>query len=81
MSLRFKRHYRLLVLLVLASTLLVAGMGDRPIVAYSLPGSEQMAVDVDGNETGVAALQVPAAAGSQVPVLDASYGDTGTGDE
>lgn len=41
MSLRFKRHYKLVAMLVLLSTLLVAGAGDEPIVAYSLPSSGQ----------------------------------------
>jgi hypothetical protein len=72
MSLRFKRHYRLLVMLVLASTLLIAGVGDERIIAYSVPSGEQ-AVEQTISITGVTALEVPAPAGSLAPILDASY--------
>lgn len=36
MRLRFKRHFKLLVVLVLISAVLVLGFGDRPIVAYTV---------------------------------------------
>jgi spore coat protein CotH len=39
MSLTFKRHYRLLVLLALTLTILTLGMGNQRIVAYTVPGS------------------------------------------
>lgn len=41
--LRFKRHYKLLLLLVLVSVVLVAGVGDQRIVAYSAQDIEQVA--------------------------------------
>jgi spore coat protein CotH len=39
MSLTFKRHYRLLVLLALILTILTLGLGNQRIVAYTVPGS------------------------------------------
>jgi len=42
MSLRFKRYYKLLVLLALVSAVLILGMGDQRIVAYTVQGSEQV---------------------------------------
>jgi len=35
--LQLMRHYKLLLLLALLAGLLIAGAGDQPIVAYSLP--------------------------------------------
>jgi len=74
MSLRFKRHYKLLLLLVLVSTVLIAGVGDERIIAYnySVPGGEQVieqamsSIDVD-----VTTLEAQAVAGNQVLILDA----------
>jgi hypothetical protein len=40
MSLKFKRHYRLLVLLALVAAVLILGLGDQRIIAYTLQGSE-----------------------------------------
>lgn len=40
--LKFKRHYKLLLLLALVAAVLIVGFGDRPIVAYSLQGAEQV---------------------------------------
>lgn len=51
MSLRFKRHYKLLVLLALLSVVLLAGWGDQRIVAYTIEsGGPEMAqvANVDG---------------------------------
>jgi hypothetical protein len=42
MSLKFKRHYKLLMLLVLVSTVLVLGLGDQRIVAYTAQDGQQM---------------------------------------
>ncbi len=42
MSLTFKRHYHLIVLLALTAVMLVVSMGDQPIIAYTLPGYEQV---------------------------------------
>ena len=39
MSLRFKRHYKLIILLVLVSAVLILGFGDRPIIAYTIDDS------------------------------------------
>jgi hypothetical protein len=39
MSLTFKRHYHLIVLLTLAGVLLILGLGDQRIVAYTLQGN------------------------------------------
>lgn len=39
--LRFRRHYKLLVLLALAAAVLITGFGDQPIIACSLQGTEQ----------------------------------------
>jgi len=42
MSLKFKRHYKLVVMLTLLSAVLIVGMGDQPIVAYTAQPSEQV---------------------------------------
>lgn len=42
MSLRFKRHYKLLVALALVSAVLILGLGDQRILAYTAPGNEQV---------------------------------------
>jgi hypothetical protein len=44
--LRFKRHYKLLVLLALLAAVLIVGAGDQRIVAYSAQDIEQLAVPV-----------------------------------
>jgi hypothetical protein len=54
--LRFKRHYKLLVLLVLLVAVLVAGAGDRPIVAYSAPDLGQVAAAATANGHSLPAL-------------------------
>jgi hypothetical protein len=41
--LKFKRHYKLLLLLALVVAGLVVGMGDQPIVAYSVQDTGQVA--------------------------------------
>jgi hypothetical protein len=41
--LKFRRHYKLLVLLALVVAVLVAGAGDQRIIAYSVQGTEQVA--------------------------------------
>lgn len=72
MSLRFKRHYKLVVLLVLASTVLITGVGDERIIAYSVPDSEPV-MEQALSSIGLTAPEEPAIAGSQVLILDASY--------
>jgi conjugal transfer/entry exclusion protein len=44
--LRLKRHYKLLLLLALVFVGLVVGMGDQPIVAYSVQDTAQVAETV-----------------------------------
>lgn len=39
MRLKLKRHYKLIVMLVLLSAALTVGLGDRPIVAYTIDDS------------------------------------------
>jgi hypothetical protein len=46
MSLKFKRHYKLVMMLVLVSVTLILGLGDQRIVAYTVPGSEPVATQV-----------------------------------
>ena len=52
MSLKFKRHYKLIVMLVLFSAVLIVGAGDQPIIAYTIDDSGQA---VDQGIAGVAA--------------------------
>ncbi|MBM3133690.1 MAG: hypothetical protein FJZ89_00025 [Chloroflexi bacterium] len=40
MSLTFQRHYKLLVILALVVAVLVVGLGDQRIVAYTLQGND-----------------------------------------
>ncbi len=42
MSLRVRRHYKLFVALTALATLLVLGLGDQRIVAYSVADDEQV---------------------------------------
>ncbi len=41
MSLRFKRHFHLIALFALFAILLILGLGDQRIVAYTVQGNEQ----------------------------------------
>lgn len=43
MSLKFKRHYHLIVWLMLITLALILGVGNQRIVAYSLQGNESSA--------------------------------------
>jgi len=54
MSLKLKRHYKLIVMLVLLSAVLIVGAGDQPIIAYTIPDGGQ-AVD-QGIASAVATL-------------------------
>jgi hypothetical protein len=40
MSLRVRRHYKLFVMLALVAAVLILGLGDQRIIAYSVQGSE-----------------------------------------
>ncbi len=73
MSLRFKRHYKLLLLLVLASALFIAGAGDERIVAYSVPGGEQAVEQALAASTAVTVLWEAATVGSDVQIREAGY--------
>jgi spore coat protein CotH len=44
-SLTFKRHYRLLILLSMVLSTLVLGLGSQRIVAYTVPGNLEVAAD------------------------------------
>jgi len=77
--LRFKRHYKLLVLLALVAAVLVVGAGDQRIVAYNAQNIEQVAgpvityghtlaalVDAAAESIGISgAVQAAGAAGSE----------------
>jgi hypothetical protein len=43
MSLTFRRHYHLIVLFVLLAMVLILGLGDQRIVAYTIPDNEPIA--------------------------------------
>jgi hypothetical protein len=65
--LKFKRHYKLLLLLALVAAVLIVGFGDQPIVAYSLQGTEQVtgAVITYGHSLATLVGAVPDS--SQIP--------------
>lgn len=65
--LRFKRHYKLLVLLVLLVAVLIVGAGDQPIVAYSVQGTEQVAGPIISYGHTLAALVEAAADSIWIP--------------
>lgn len=46
MSQRFKRHYKLVVALVLVSAVLILGLGDHPVVAYAAPDNKQVVAGI-----------------------------------
>ncbi len=52
MSLKFKRHYKLIVMLALFSAVLIVGAGDQPIIAYTIQDGGQT---VDQGVAGVVA--------------------------
>ena len=81
MSLRFKRHYKLLVLLVMASAVLIAGAGDERIIAYSMPAGEQVAEQAISESSGASFPEEPAPAGIQTLVLDAAHDVLDIGNE
>jgi hypothetical protein len=54
--LKFKRHYKLLLLLALVVAGLIVGMGDQPIVAYSVQDAGQVAEAVMNHGHFLAAL-------------------------
>ena len=71
--LKLKRHYKLLVLLVLLAAVLVIGAGDRPIVAYTVPDIGQLAAATIANGQSLPALLNAAADGIWIPgSVDAS---------
>lgn len=52
--LKFKRHYKLIVLLAVLLAVLVVGAGNQPIVAYSVDGLAHVAGQVTGPATASA---------------------------
>ena len=67
MSLKFKRHYKLIVMLVLFSAVLIVGAGDQPINAYTIQDSGQ-AVD-QGIAGAAAALSSYSADAAQLEAM------------
>lgn len=67
MHLRFKRHYKLLLLLALLLAVLIVGAGDQRIVAYSLRGTEQPTQAVSNYDHTPAALVEAAPESIQIP--------------
>lgn len=68
MSLRFKRHYKLLVLLALLACGLILGLGDQRIVAYTVPGSEPLLTVVAHSNDPLVPLDAAVDSGIQVLV-------------
>ncbi|MBN1889800.1 MAG: hypothetical protein JW850_17525 [Thermoflexales bacterium] len=56
MSLKFRRHCSLLVALVLVTLLLIGGLGEQRIVAYSVPGRLQPELIAHAYSSAVAML-------------------------
>ena len=65
MSLKFRRHYKLIVMLVLVAAVLALGFGDRRIVAYTVDDSSLW---TSGTASEAAAAST--ASGSGVPLSD-----------
>lgn len=76
--LKFKRHYKLPVLLALVAAVLIAGFGDQPIVAYSLQGHESAvgAVITYGHTLATLVQAVPDS--SQIPGTVQAAGPAGS---
>ncbi|MBI4789288.1 MAG: hypothetical protein HY782_19825 [Chloroflexi bacterium] len=58
MDLRIKRHFHLIVLLALVAGLLVLGLGDQRIVAYTVAGGEQVQQSVQLAQAEMSGLLV-----------------------
>lgn len=65
--LKFKRHYKLLVLLTVVAALLIAGMGDQPLMSYSVQDTQPVAGLAAGYSHTLVALVDAAAGGIRVP--------------
>ena len=63
MSLKLRRHYKLIVALVLLSAVLIVGAGDQPIIAYTIRDSGQAA------DQGTAATVATLGSASDDPAL------------
>lgn len=50
MSLKFRRHFKLVVLLMLMSAVLILGFGDQRITAYTVQSDEQTVEIGIGNQ-------------------------------
>lgn len=65
MSLKLKRHYKLIVVLVLVSAVLTLGFGDRQIIAYTIDDSSLWT-----GVAGLEAIEAGAALGSGMVLPD-----------
>ena len=63
MSLKLKRHYKLIVLLVLVSAVLTLGFGDRRIIAYTVDDSRLWS---DGTPSEVAQAGTASSSGGNL---------------
>ncbi|MFZ5916037.1 MAG: hypothetical protein ACOYZ7_03815 [Chloroflexota bacterium] len=70
MNLKFKRHYKLILLLALVSTVLIMGLGDQHIVAYSVPDGGQAAEQITSAGSTVALSDEIAVYNTQVFISD-----------
>lgn len=73
MSLKFKRHYKLLVLLALFTVVLALGLGDQRIVAYTVQNGGQAVGQSTGYSRNVALLDDTLASNNQIPVSGTGY--------
>jgi hypothetical protein len=64
-SLKLKRHYKLIVMLVLVAAVLALGFGDRRIVAYTVDDSSLWTSSADSE-----VVQASSAASSEVSLFD-----------
>ena len=71
MSLQAKRHYKLLVLLPLVALVLILGLGDQRITAYTVQGDEQVTRQVISYGDDVALLYHTALDSMKILVADA----------
>ena len=73
MSLTFKRHYKLLVLLVLLLISLVLGLGSQRIIAYTVPGDLSVLAAASTFENQVALFDESTVHAIQIIISDNEY--------
>jgi spore coat protein CotH len=56
MSLKFKRYYKLIVLLVLIALFFIAVLGNQRVIAYTVKGNDQIVQQQDNSYTNTVAL-------------------------